>query len=44
MKLPHDRIDSSVRVSFGVQNTEEDVVALLIALKEATEKLQKVKK
>ena len=39
MKLPHDRIDSSVRVSFGVQNTEEDVVALLTALKEATEKL-----
>ena len=44
MKLPHDRIDSSVRVSFGVQNTEEDVVALLTALKEATEKLQKVKR
>ena len=44
MKLPHDRIDSSVRVSFGVQNTEADVDALLAALKEATEKLQKVKK
>ena len=44
MKLPHERIDSSVRVSFGVQNTEDDVVALLAALKEAIEKLQKVKK
>lgn len=44
MKLPHERIDSSVRVSFGVQNTEADVSALIDALKEATEKLQKVKK
>lgn len=44
MKLPADRIDSSVRVSFGVQNTESDVDALIDALKEAKEKLQKVKK
>lgn len=44
MKLPHERIDSSVRVSFGVQNTEADVSALIDALKDATEKLQKVKK
>ncbi len=44
MKLPNDRIDSSVRVSFGVQNTESDVDALIEALKEAREKLQKVKK
>ncbi|MBQ3008297.1 MAG: cysteine desulfurase, partial [Oscillospiraceae bacterium] len=44
MKLPADRIDSSLRVSFGVQNTESDVDALIEALKEAKEKLQKVKK
>ncbi len=44
MKLPNDRIDSSVRVSFGVQNTESDVTALIEALKEAREKLQKVKR
>ncbi len=44
MKLPADRIDSSLRVSFGVQNTADDVTALLAALKEAKEKLQKVKR
>jgi len=44
MKLPHDRIDSSLRISFGVQNTESDVDALLAALREAKEKLQKVKR
>ncbi len=44
MKLPNDRIDSSVRVSFGEQNTESDVDRLIEALKEAREKLQKVKK
>ncbi|MBR5520708.1 MAG: cysteine desulfurase [Oscillospiraceae bacterium] len=44
MKLPADRIDSSLRVSFGVQNTEADVDALLTALAEAKEKLQKVKR
>ena len=44
MKLPADRIDSSLRISFGVQNTADDVDALLAALKEAKEKLQKVKR
>ncbi len=44
MKLPDERIDSSVRVSFGVQNTESDVEVLINALKEAKEKLQKVKR
>ena len=44
MKLSNERIDSSLRVSFGVQNTESDVDALLAALKEAKEKLQKVKR
>ena len=44
MKLSNERIDSSLRVSFGVQNTESDVDALIEALKEAKEKLQKVKR
>lgn len=44
MKLEQERIDSALRVSFGVQNTPEDVNALLTALKEACEKLQKVKR
>lgn len=44
MKLPQERIDSALRISFGVQNTEEDVDSLIQALKAAKEKLQKVKK
>lgn len=44
MKLSQNLIDSAIRISFGVQNTEEDVDALIIALKAATEKLQKVKR
>lgn len=44
MKLPQNLIDSAIRISFGVQNTPEDVDALINALKMATEKLQKVKR
>lgn len=43
MKIPQERIDSAIRVSFGVQNTENDIDALINALHEATLKLQKVK-
>ena len=32
MKLDNDRIDSAIRVSFGHQNTEEDVLQLANAL------------
>jgi cysteine desulfurase len=34
MKLSDDRIDSAIRVSFGHQNTEEDVLQLTDALQE----------
>ena len=44
MKLPQEQIDSALRISFGVQNTEENVDSLIRALKAAKEKLQKVKK
>ena len=44
MHLSNDRIDSALRISFGVQNTESDVDALLDGLKLAKEKLQKVKR
>ncbi len=44
MKLSQNLIDSAIRISFGVQNTEEDVIALISALKLAIEKLQKVKR
>ena len=39
MGLPADRIDSAVRVSFGIQNTEEDVEQLLNALREGLDTL-----
>lgn len=44
MKLSEDRIDSALRISFGADNTLEDIDALLAGLKEAKEKLQKVKR
>jgi cysteine desulfurase len=44
MGLTKDRIDSALRVSFGVQNTKEDIKALLNALESAREKLQRVDK
>lgn len=34
MGLPADRIDSAIRVSFGTQNTPEDVMQLTAALRE----------
>ncbi|MGI5888873.1 MAG: cysteine desulfurase family protein [Oscillospiraceae bacterium] len=37
MKLPDAAVDSAVRVSFGLQNTEDDVDALLSGLREASE-------
>ena len=44
MKLDQKLIDSAIRISFGVQNTEEDVDALIDALKLTKEKIQKVKR
>ena len=43
MKVSPQRIDSALRISFGPQNTEEDVDALIDGLKQAREKLQKVR-
>ena len=44
MGLDAKRIDSSIRVSFGVNTTENDIDTFINALKKAQEKLQKVKK
>ena len=44
MGLDAKRIDSSIRVSFGVNTTEQDIDAFVNALKNAQEKLQKVKR
>lgn len=44
MGVDAKRIDSSIRVSFGVHTTEEDIDTFIAALKSAQEKLQKVKK
>ena len=44
MGLGSDRIDSSVRVSFGIHTTPEDIDAFISALENAKEKLQKVRK
>lgn len=44
MRLSDKRIDSAIRVSFGVNTTEEDIDKFIAALKSAQEKLQKVKK
>ena len=38
------RIDSSIRVSFGIHTTAEDIDTFITALKNAQEKLQKVKR
>lgn len=44
MGLDVKRIDSSIRVSFGVYTTSEDIDTFINALKSAQEKLQKVKR
>lgn len=44
MGLDAKRIDSSIRVSFGVQTTPQDIETFINALKNAQEKLQKVKR
>ena len=44
MGVDAKRIDSSIRVSFGVHTTEEDIDTFIAALKNAQEKLQKVKR
>ena len=43
MKVSPQRIDSALRISFGPQNTEEDIEALIDGLKQVREKLQKVR-
>ena len=43
MKVSPQRIDSALRISFGPQNTEKDIDALIDGLKQAREKLQKVR-
>ncbi len=44
MGLDAKRIDSSIRVSFGVNTTEQDIDTFIDALRKAQEKLQKVKR
>jgi len=44
MGVDAKRIDSSIRVSFGIHTTEEDIDTFIAALRKASEKLQKVKK
>ena len=44
MKLPSKLVDSAIRVSFGLQNTEDDVKALLDGLREAGQSLMKAKR
>ena len=44
MGLDAKRIDSSIRVSFGVHTTEQDIDTFIDALRNAQEKLQKVKR
>ena len=44
MGVDAKRIDSSIRVSFGIHTTEEDIDTFIAALEKAAEKLQKVKK
>lgn len=39
MGYPPERVDSALRISFGRENTEEDVDALLAAIKEAMSEL-----
>ncbi len=42
MHLPNKKIDTAIRVSFGRQNTLQDVNALLLALKEGIDTLIKI--
>ena len=44
MGVDAKRIDSSIRVSFGIHTTTEDIDTFIDALRKASEKLQKVKK
>lgn len=44
MGVDAKRIDSSIRVSFGIHTTQEDIDIFIAALKSAQEKLQKVKR
>ncbi|MBQ7284521.1 MAG: cysteine desulfurase, partial [Oscillospiraceae bacterium] len=44
MGVDAKRIDSSIRVSFGIHTTGKDIDAFITALKNAQEKLQKVKR
>ena len=44
MGVDAKRIDSSIRVSFGIHTTAEDIDTFITALKNAQEKLQKVKR
>ena len=44
MGVDAKRIDSSIRVSFGIHTTNEDIDTFIAALKSAQEKLQKVKR
>ncbi|MDO5549518.1 MAG: cysteine desulfurase family protein [Eubacteriales bacterium] len=41
MKLPHDRIDSALRISFSPSNTTEDIDALLDAVEEGAQRLKR---
>lgn len=41
MKLPHERIDSALRISFAPSNTEADIDALLDAVAEGAQRLKR---
>ena len=41
MKLPHERIDSALRISFSPSNTEADIDALLDAVAEGAQRLKR---
>ena len=41
MKLPHERIDSALRISFSPSNTEADIDALLAAVAEGAQRLKR---
>ncbi len=44
MNLSEDKINSSIRISFGYMNEKEDINALITALKNAKDKLQRIRK
>ena len=44
MRLQSRLVDSAIRVSFGLQNNEDDVKALLDGLGQAKDSLMKVKR